>query len=119
MSEESFAMSTAIRAVPYAALQIDSLDDPGSFRAVSVGSRDEEAIDGAMALDEVMRALRSLMRGWDVASPCFASSTIGSVGVDDGPLVGFAPDEDFFRKRCMANGRTTKRGSYSPPGVFV
>ena len=41
ISKESFAMSTAILAAPYVALQTDSLDDPGSLGARSVVSRDE------------------------------------------------------------------------------
>jgi hypothetical protein len=54
-----------------------------------------------MALDEAASALRSLARGWNVASSCFMYSTIGGVGVGGGLLVGVADDEDFFRKRRM------------------
>ena len=59
-SEESFAISTAILAAPYAALQTDSLDDPG---AGSVGSQDGEAIDKAIILDEATSAFKPLTRG--------------------------------------------------------
>ena len=61
ISDESFAMSTAILAAPNAALQADSLDDPGSLGALSVGSEDGEAMDRAMALDKATSVLRSLV----------------------------------------------------------
>ena len=38
ISDDALAISTAILAVPYAVFQTDSLDDPGSFAALSVGS---------------------------------------------------------------------------------
>ena len=63
ISEESFAMSTAILAAPNAAFQADSSDDPGSSSTASVGSQDGEATDGASELDEAASALRSLARG--------------------------------------------------------
>ena len=63
ISEESFAMSMAIFATPYTAFQADSLDDPGSLSAESVGSQDGEATDRAMALDNAASALWSLVRG--------------------------------------------------------
>lgn len=63
ISEESFAMSMAIFATPYTAFQADSLDDPGSSSAESVGSQDGEATDRAMALDNAASALWSLVRG--------------------------------------------------------
>ena len=90
MSEQSFAVSMAMHAAPYTALQADSLDDPDSSRAASVGSQDGEAIDRAMALVEAASALRSL--AWDVANSCLMYSTIGE------PLLGVDGDEDFFRK---------------------
>ena len=98
MSEESFAISTAILAAPNAAFQADSLDDPGSLSAVSVGSEDGEAMERAMALDKAASVLRSLVRGWNVASSCFMYSAMGGVGVSGGLFVGVDGDEDFFRK---------------------
>ena len=98
MSEESLAISTAILATPYAALQADSLDDPGSSSALSVGSQGGEAIASATALDEATSALRSLARGSGVAGPCFVYSINGDRGVGGGVFVGVAADEDFFRK---------------------
>ena len=97
-SEESFAISTAILATPYAAFQTDSLDDPGSLGAMSVGPLGGEAIDRATALEEAAIALRSLAWGWNVASSCFMCSTMGDVGVGGGLFVGVAADEDLFRK---------------------
>jgi hypothetical protein len=106
-SEESFAISTAILAAPKAALQIDSLDDPGSFGVASVGSRDEEAIERAMALVEAASALRSLVRGW-IASPCLMYSIIGGVGVRGGSFGGVVVGENKFRmRRRMVEIRTT------------
>jgi hypothetical protein len=63
ISEESFAISTAILAAPNAAIQTDSLDDPGSLGVVSEGSLGGETIESAMALVEAASALRSLVRG--------------------------------------------------------
>ena len=63
-----------------------------------MGSQDGEAIDRAMALDEAASALRSLTRGWNVASSCFMYSKIAGVGVRGGLFLGVAEDEGFFRK---------------------
>lgn len=107
ISEESFAISTAILAAPYAAFQADSLDDPGSLGAESMGSmgsEDGEIIDRATALDEATSALWSFVRGWNVASPCLMYSVIRGVGVRGGLLGGVPDDEDFFRKWRMVNG---------------
>ena len=93
ISEESFAISTAILAAPNAAFQADSLDDPGSLGALSVGSEDGEATDKAMALDKAASVLGSLVRGWNVASSCFMYSAMGG-----GLPVGVDGDEDFFLK---------------------
>ena len=98
ISKESFAISTAILAAPYAAFQTDSFDDPGSFGAESVGSLDGEITDRATALEEATSALRSFLLGWNVASPCLMYSVIGGVGVSCGMLGGVPDDEDFFRK---------------------
>lgn len=49
MSEESFAISTAILAAPYAALQADSSEDSGT---ASVRSEDWGGTDNAITLDE-------------------------------------------------------------------
>ena len=63
ISEESFVISTAILAAPYAAFHAEYLDDPGSSGATSVESRDGEAMERAMALEEAASALLSLDRG--------------------------------------------------------
>ena len=49
----------------------------------------------AIALDEAASALRSLVRGWNVASSCLMYSAIGGLGVGGGLFVGVA--DDFFR----------------------
>lgn len=98
ISEESFAISTAILAAPYAALQTDSLEDPSPSSVVSMEIHDGEAMDRAMALDEAASALRSLARGRNVASSCFMYSAMGGVGVDGGVFVGVADGEVLFRK---------------------
>jgi hypothetical protein len=97
ISEESFAISMAILAAPKAALQTDSLDDPGSLGLASAGSRDEEAIERAIALVEAASALQSLVRGWDIASPCLMYSIIGGVGVRGGSFGGVVVGENKFR----------------------
>ena len=91
ISEESFAISTAILAAPYAAFQADSSDDPGSLSALSVGSEDGAAMARAMALDEAASAFGFFVRGWNVASSCFMYSTMGGRA-----FTGVA--DDFFRK---------------------
>ena len=96
MSEESFAMSTAIFASPYAAFQTDSLDDPGSSSAASVELQDGKAIDRATALDEAASALRSLA-GRNVASSCLMYSTIGDAGVGGRPFAGVDDERALFR----------------------
>ena len=106
ISEDALAISTAILAVPYAAFQTDSFDDPGSLGAVSVGSQEEEAMARAMALDTAASALRSLTRGRNVASSCLMYSEIGRVGVGGGLFVGVIDDEDFFRRWRMVDERT-------------
>ena len=100
ISEDSLAMSTAILAAPYAVLQPDSFDDPGSLSAVFERSQEGEAMDNAMALDEAASALVSLTRGWVVASSFFMHST-SDVGVDGRLFVGVS-DGGFLRKWCMA-----------------
>lgn len=105
-SEESFAMSMAIFAAPYAAFQTDSLDDPGSLGAISVGSQDGEAIDRAMALDRAASALRSLFLGWNFASSCLMYSAMGGAGMGGGLFVGVV--EGLFRKFGMVIVGTTK-----------
>lgn len=104
MSDESFAILTAILAAPYAAFQTDSLDDPDSSSAASVRSQEGEAIDRAMALEEAASALRSLERGWNVASSCFMYPRIRGVGVGSGIFVAVTDDGDFFSK-VMHGGR--------------
>jgi hypothetical protein len=108
ISEESFAISTAILAAPYAALQADSSDDPGSSGTGSVGSEDWGRIDKGIELDEATSALRSFFWGWNVASSCFMYSAIGKLGVPGGLFVGVDEDDDgnLFRKLLMVDART-------------
>jgi len=96
ISDDSLAISTAILAAPYAVLQPDSFDDPGSSSAVSERSQEGEAIDNAMALDEAASALGSLTWGRIFASSFFMYSA-GDVGVGGMLFVGVA-DEEFLRK---------------------
>ena len=105
ISEESFAISTAIFAAPYAALQADSLDEPGSSGAVSVELQDGKPIDSATALEVAASALWSLAWGWNVASPWFMHSTIGDVGVGGGLFVGVAERKNLSRKLRMVDTR--------------
>ena len=97
ISDDSLAISTAILAAPYAVLQPDSLDDPGSPGLVSVGSQDGKAIDDATALDEAASALGPLTRGWIVAISFFMCSTGSVPGVDGWLFVG-GVDRGFLRK---------------------
>ena len=113
ISKESFAISTAILAAPYAAFQTDSLDDPGSLRSESVGSQDGEIIDRATALDEAASALRSFFRGLNVASPRLMYSAIGG-----GLSVGVPDDEDFFRKWRMVDVRQQRAHVQISQGVW-
>jgi hypothetical protein len=103
ISVESLAISTAIFAAPYAILQVDSLDDPDPSRAVSEALHDGEAIAKAIALDEALSALRSLVLGWNVASSFFMYSKIGGVG--GGLFVGVDGDDGFLRKGRMIGAR--------------
>ena len=98
ISEESFATSTAISAAPYAAFQADSLDEPGSLGALSVGLEDGEATDSAMAIDKATNVLQSLVRGWNFASSCSVYSAMGGVGVGGGSFVGVDDNGPFFRR---------------------
>ena len=96
ISEDSLAISMAILAAPYAVIQPDSFDDPGSLSAASERSQEGEAIDNAMALDEAASALGSLICGWIVVSSLFMYSA-GDVGVDCRLFIGVV-DCDFLRK---------------------
>lgn len=105
ISEESFAISTAILAAPYAAVQTNSLDDPGLLGTGSVGSQKEEVMDKAMALGDAASALRSLVRGWNDVTSCFMYSITGDTG--GRPFVGgVAASEDFFSKVMHGGGKT-------------
>jgi hypothetical protein len=107
ISEESFAISTAILAAPKAAPQTDSLDDPGSLGVGSVGSRDGEATERAMLLVEAVCALRSLVWGWNVAGPRLMYSTVGGAGVHGGLSVGvFVGESNFRMRRRMVEVKT-------------
>ena len=108
MSEDSLAISMAIFAASYAVPQCDSLDDPGSLRAVSMGSQGGETMGEGITLVDGASALGSSTWGWVVVRPCSMGSTTRRVGVHDGLSFGLIDDEAFFRKRCIANARTTK-----------
>ena len=99
ISDDSLAISTAILAAPYAVLQPESFDGPGSLNAVSEMSQEGEAIENAMALDEATSALGSLTWGWIVASSFVMYST-GDVGGDGRLSAGVADSEleGFLRK---------------------
>ena len=105
-SLESFAISIAVLAAPYAAIQTDSLDDSGSSSAGSARWEDGEAMESAMPLDEAASALWSLVLGRKVASSCFMYSI---VDVGGGLFGRVDDDEGLFRKYCMMNVGTTKR----------
>ena len=64
-------------------------------------------MDMAIALDEAASALRSLVRGWNVASSFFMYSVIGDLGVGGGLFVGVTDDGDFFRNERMVDARMT------------
>ena len=99
-------ISTAILAVPYAALQTDSLDDSGSIGAGSVGWRTGN--DGYRnRLDEAASALWSFTRGWNVKSSCFMYSTIRGGGMGGGLFVGW---RDFFPKVMHHGGGMLNHG---------
>lgn len=106
ISEDSLAISTAILAVPYAVLQLDSLDDPGPSEPLSEGSQDGEPIDNGIALDEAASGLGSLVLEWAAVGSFFIRS-IGDVDVGGRLFVGVA-DEGFRWKWCMVGDRTTK-----------
>jgi hypothetical protein len=92
-------------AASYVVFQHDSLDDPGSSSAESVGPQDGEAMDEAIAFADAARTLISLTLG------CFfTGSTTGGVCVGGGLLVGLVDDERFFKKPRIVDGRTTKGG---------
>ena len=93
ISEESFAMSTAILAAPYAAFHADSLDELGSLGVLLVGLEDGEATDSAMPLDKATSVLQSLVRGWNLASSCSMRSAMGG-----GSFVGVDDNGPFFRR---------------------
>jgi len=112
ISEDSLVISTAILAAPYAVLQPDSSEDPGSSSAAPKESRDGEPIGNAMAPDEAASALGSLDLERVVTSSFFMNS-IGEVG--GGLFVGVNDDEGLRRKWRMAEDRTTKCRSPLPP----
>ena len=95
ISEDSFAISTAILAAPYTVLQPDSLDDPALSEPVSRGSEDGEPIDETTELDEETSAFRRLVLEW-VLTTSFFTGLIGDVGVGGTLFVG-VPDEEAFR----------------------
>ena len=106
-SLESFAISIAVLAAPYAAIQTDSLDDSGSSSAGSARWEDGEAMESAMPLDEAASALWSLVLGWKAASSCFMFSI---VDVGGGLFGRVDDDEGLFRKyRMMDAGTSTTK----------
>jgi hypothetical protein len=110
ISEESFAISIAILAALYAALQADSLDDPGSSGTGSAVSEDWGRTDGAIALDGAASAPRSFFRGRNVANSCLMYSAIDGLGVRGGLFVGVVDDENIFPSLRMMDARTRPCG---------
>ena len=108
----------AILAAPYAILQPDSFDDPGSSvpapEGSGPGSKDEEQRDKAITLDEATSAFGSLALEC-VLTASFLMNSIGDLGVDGGLFIGFADDGDFSRKRRMVDTKTQYRRH--PPNV--
>ena len=97
-SEDSLVISTAILAVPYAILQPESFDDPGSSGVVSKGSQDGEQIDKAMEPDEAASVLGCLALELLLTTSFFIHS-IGGVGVGaGGGLFACGAGEGFLRK---------------------
>jgi len=98
ISDDSFAISTAILAPAYAVLQPDCLDDPSSPGAKSGESEESlggEPMDNAMTLDEAASTLGSLARGYIMASSFFINST-GDVGVGGRVFAGVVDDKYLF-----------------------
>ena len=109
ISEDSLATSTAILAAPYAVLQPDSFDDPGSSVPAPKGSGSEvgEQRDKTIALDEAASTFGSLDLEC-VLTASFVMNSIGDLGVDGGLFIGVADDGDFPRKWRMVDDRMTQ-----------
>ena len=86
----------AILAVPYAVLQPDSLDDPGSSIPTPEKSKDGEPMDKAIELDETTSALGPLVLKCVLTVSLFMNSA-GDLGVG-GLFIGVVDDEDLPRK---------------------
>jgi len=97
ISEDSPAISTAILAAPYAVLQPDSLDDPGSPIPISERSKDGEPMDKAIELDETASALGPLILKCVLTVFLFMDSA-GDLGGVGGLFIGVVDDEDLPRK---------------------
>ena len=93
MSEDSLATSTAILAAPYAVLQPDSLDDPGSSLPTLEGFQGEEHMDIATELDEAASVPGFLALEWALTTSLLMKLLV-DVG---GQSVGLV-DESFLRK---------------------
>jgi len=96
----------AILAAPYAILQPDSFDDPGSSVPAleGLGSEDAEKTDKAMELDEAASVFGSLALECALTIS-FLMNSIGDLGVGGGLFVGVAGDEDFLRKWGMLDDK--------------
>lgn len=110
ISEDSLAISRAILAAPYAVLQPDSFDDPASSAPVSEGSQSGESMDKAIELDEGASAIGYLVLGCTLETSFFVNP-FGNVGLPGGGLF-VAGDDDFRRKWCMVDDRTTTCGCH-------
>ena len=107
ISEDSFTISTAILAAPYAVLQPDSLDDPGSSNPVFERSQDGEPIGELIEVGGGASAFGSM--AWEMAS--FFMGSNGAVG---GLFLAILNDGVFLRQWCMTGDGTIKGKCYLP-----
>lgn len=109
ISDDSLAISMAILAAPYAVLQPDSFDDPGSSAPVPEGSNGGKPVDKAISLDEAASGFGSLALERALTTSFSFMNSIDGVEVDNWLFIGVADDEGFFRRWCMADD--TKDGT--------
>ena len=107
ISEDSFAISTANLAAPYAVLQPDSLDDPGSSKLVFERSREggpvgklTEVGGGASAFGFMALEMASFLMG--------SNEAVG------GLFLVIFDDGVFFRKWCMTGSGKIKGKRHLP-----
>ena len=107
ISEDSFATSTAILAAPYAVLQRDSLDDPGSSKLAFERSREGGPVGELIEVGGGASAFGSV--AWEMASFLMVSN--GAVG---GLFLVIFNDGVFLRKWCMTGDGTIKGKRHLP-----